>query len=73
MIMRNNDVIVVKTFIKHGRIAYITRYHPRKAVPKPAVPKTAVNRPIIEFGGIEGFYLLAAFLTAFLGRGPSGT
>ena len=26
-------------------------YHPRKAI-----PKTAVNRPIIEFGGMEGFF-----------------
>ena len=32
-------------------------YHPRKAVPKTAVPKTAVNRPIIEFGGTEGFFI----------------
>ena len=49
------------------------RYHPRKAVPKTAVPKTAVNRPIIEFGGIEGFFHWRPFLrpfweTAFLAR-----
>ena len=47
-------------------LAYMGRYHPRKAVPK-------LNQPIIEFGGIEGFFLLVAFFTAFLGSGLSST
>ena len=53
------------------------RLRARKAIPKKAVPKTAVSRPIIEFGGIEGSFLLvdsrpfweATFWgTAFLAR-----
>jgi len=50
------------------------RYHLTKAV-----PKTVVNRPIIEFGGMEGFFIgslssrFAAFLgTAFLARNRKG-
>ena len=44
----------------------IFRYDPRKVVPQMAVPKTAVNnQPIMELGGMEGFYLLGTIFTAF--------
>ena len=41
------------------------RYHPRKAVPKKAVPKTAANRPIIEFGEMEIFFIGGLFYDLF--------
>ena len=31
------------------------------------VPKTDMNRPIIEFGGMEGFFYWQPFFTAILG------